>query len=144
MITADITKLFNGFQKGFNYFDLAKVVDCYHLPCTLNTPDKMSLINTKTELEQETNNIFEQLTNECFARFELSNTSFTPLTDDLLLASINWRFIDKANQVFSEFSAFYHLSIKDKKLKIINATSHQISNSKNLSIPFTLTVENGI
>ncbi|MCJ8320983.1 MAG: hypothetical protein MJK12_15195 [Colwellia sp.] len=142
MLTTNIQTLFNCFQNGFYHFDLAKVVDCYHLPCTLNTPDKMSLINTKTELELEINNIFEQLANECFVRFELSNTSFTQLTDDLLFASINWRFIDKTNQVFSEFSAFYHLSIKDKELKIINATSHQISNSKNLSNPFALTVEN--
>lgn len=142
MLTADIQQSLNRFQKGFHHFDLAMVVDCYHLPCTLNTPEKMSIINTKAELENEINGIFEQLRHECFARFELSNTSYMQLTEDLSFATINWTFIDKTNQVFSEFSAFYHLSVKDKKLKIINATSHQICNEKNLSIPFVLSVEN--
>jgi len=142
MLTTNVQALFHDFQEGINHLDLIKVVDCYHLPCTLNTPDKMSLINTKTELESEVKSLFTQLTDECFAQFELSNTSYMKLTDDVIFASIDWAFIDDNHQVFSEFSAFYHLAIKDKKLKIINATSHQINNGQRLLIPFVLTCEN--
>ena len=142
MLTETIQKSLNRLQKGFYHFDLVMVMDCYHLPCTLNTPEKISVINTQAELKSEINRIFEQLRHECFARFELNNTSYMQLTENLSFATINWKFFDKSNQIFSEFSAFYHLSVKDKKLKIINATSHQICNEQNLSIPFALSVEN--
>tara|TARA_B110000114_G_scaffold103755_1_gene109201 strand:+ start:359 stop:793 length:435 start_codon:yes stop_codon:yes gene_type:complete len=142
MLTTNVQALFHNFKEGINHLNLIKVVDCYHLPCTLNTPDKLSLINTKAELESEVKSLFTQLTKECFYRFELSNTSYMKLTDDMIFASIDWTFIDDNHQVFSEFSAFYHLVIKDKKLKIINATSHQINNGQRLLIPFVLTSEN--
>jgi len=142
MLITNVEALFNNFKEGINHLDLVKVVDCYHLPCTLNTPDKMSLISTKTELETEINSLFTQLTHECFFRFELSNTSYMKLTDELIFASIDWVFFDDNHQIFSEFSAFYHLTIKGKKLKIFNASSHQINNGQKLSMPFVLNFEN--
>jgi hypothetical protein len=142
MLITNVQALFHNFKEGINHLDLAKVVDCYHLPCTLNTPDKMSLVSTKDELEFEVKSIFAQLTHECFFRFELRNTSYMELTDNIIFASIDWRFFDDSHQVFSEFSAFYHLVIKDKKLKIINATSHQINNGQRLLMPFVLISEN--
>lgn len=139
MLAENIQLLFNRFQEGFTHFDLEKVIDCYHLPCTLNTPDKISVINTGAELESEVSGIFTQLTNECFASVKLGNSSFMKLTDDIAYATIDWKFLDNKNQVFSEFSAFYHLIYtKDKKLKIINATSHQINNSQRLEKLFSL------
>jgi hypothetical protein len=144
VLVTKIEALFNKFQEGFNHFDLVKVIDCYHVPCTLNTPDKMSLINTTGELENEVDGIFAQLVNEHFVSFQLTNTSFMRLTDELIFVNMDWKFIDKHDQVFSEFSAFYHLTIKDKKLKIINVTSHQISNGKSLGIPFFLSIEHEI
>ena len=49
MLITNVEALFNNFKEGINHLNLMKVVDCYHLPCTLNTPDKLSLINTKAE-----------------------------------------------------------------------------------------------
>ena len=141
MLTTDIQTLFNKFQEGFKTFNLAKVADCYHLPCTLNTPDKMTLLITKQELSSEINSIFEQLKNEKFVSVTLHNASYMKLIDELIFVNIDWTFIDSTGQVFSEFSAFYHLITVDKKLKIINAVSHQISNSQRLGTPFSLTIE---
>ncbi len=142
MITSSIEQLFNRFQQGFKNFDLTMVKNCYHLPCTLNTPDKMTLISNDAELADEINRIFEQLTDEHFTSGKLTNTSYMQLSDEIVFVCIDWKFIDKAEQVFAEFSAFYHLlsigNEKDKQLKIINATSHQISNSRSLATPFIL------
>jgi len=139
MFTKDIQSLFNNFQLGFKVFDLNLVTACYNLPCTLNTPDKISVIKTKLALEDEVNDIFSQLKNEGFDRLELKNSSCMQLTDEIILVNIDWKFYDNTNQVFSEFSAFYHLvCANDKKVKIINATSHQISNSQRLQTSFSL------
>ena len=140
MITSSIEHLFNRFLQGFKNFDLTMVKNCYHLPCTLNTPEKIRVINTDAELSDEIKDIFEQLTNEQFAGVELSNTSYMQLSDDITFVSIDWKFVDQTKQVFAEFSTFYHLTMKrkDKQLKIINATSHQISNSQSLTTPFIL------
>jgi len=106
MLLADIQILFNNFQEGFLQFDLEKVVNCYHLPCTLNTPDKISVISTKEELENEVNGIFTQLSNECFTSVTLSNSSYMQLTEEITLASMDWKFFDKTNQVFLSFQLF--------------------------------------
>ena len=138
MLTTQIQTLFNNFKEGFKTLDLNKISKCYHLPCTLNTPESLCVVNTEFNLNSEIKGIFEQLKNEGFSYVNLSNTSYCILNNEICFVSIDWQFVDKHHDVFSEFSAFYHLMIIDKQLKIFNATSHQINNSQQLTTPFFL------
>jgi NADH:ubiquinone oxidoreductase subunit C len=116
---------------------------CYHLPCTLNTPDKIVLLESEQALVTEFTDIFAQLKQAQTKDIIGSNASFMQLTPSsspqLILVCIDWDFIDENNQTFADFSAFYHLIDIDGQLKIINVVSHELENSKALVNPFELT-----
>lgn len=139
MITQHIQTLLTRFHNGIKAFDFDVIKQCYHLPCTINTPDSMTLVTTGKELETEFLGIFEQLKNEGLASFTCSNTRYSPINDTLFLAEIDWQFIDVNKVIFSEFAAFYHIQFIEEQFKIVNATSHHISNKQQLLMPFSLT-----
>jgi len=56
-----IEKLFNEYLQAFLCYDLTHVSQCYQIPCTLSTPDKIVVITEPLMFEQEFNAIFEQL-----------------------------------------------------------------------------------
>ena len=138
MLTTQIHSLFTLFKTAIQTTNVEQLQACYHIPCTLNTPDSFTLINNDVELIAALNAIVEQLQQEQFSQVAVENMSYSKLGNNLYLVSMDWTFTDIANQVFSEFSAFYHLILVDKQLKIINATSHQITNSQQLAKPIAL------
>lgn len=130
--------LFSKYLEGFKQFDLVSVVQCYHLPCTLATPDNLVLINNTTECEQEFNNIFTQLKQNCTSDIVAKKLSFQPVTDNLALVCIDWDFLDEKRQVFADFSAIYHVVEVEDELKIIQVVSHDLTNSLSLKTTFNL------
>ncbi len=139
--TQQIETLFNQYLAAFSAYDLEAVVACYHLPCTLHTPDKIVLVNSIDDCRQEFNNIFTQLKQANTAKIMARRASYMSINDDLLLVCVDWDFIDDQGQVFADFCAYYHISILDgpeQKLSIVNVVSHELSNSVPLANVFSI------
>ena len=138
MQTKKIANFFTGYLAAFKCSELDKVAACYHLPCTLHTPDKIVLLKDSADCQQEFSDIFTQLrqaeTSDIIAR----KTSYSLVSDNLLVASVDWEFIDGQGETFADFCAVYHLILMDNELKIINVVSHDLSNSLTLDYSFEL------
>lgn len=139
----ELEALFNHYLKSFKDYDLQGVCQCYALPCTLNTPDRILLLEDKEACENEFNDIFEQLRQEHTQRIVVKQSSFMSLSEHLLLVSIDWDFVNQENEVFADFCAFYHVAVSIKNnecsLKIVNVASHNSDNSLLLTSALSIT-----
>ena len=146
MLKQNLEKLFEQYLNAFEEYNLDNACACYHLPCTLNTPDKIVLVTDIEQCKQEFSDIFEQLQQANTDKIVARNASYTKINANLLLACVDWDFIDDKEQVFADFSAFYHISVTYadsaeetiQELKIINVVSHELSNS--ISLPHSFSV----
>ncbi len=138
MQTKKIANLFNGYLSAFKTYDLDKVAACYHLPCTLHTPDKVVLLKNTKNCLQEFNDIFSQLQHAKTSEIIARKASYSLVTENLLFASIDWEFINGQGEIFADFCAIYHLVLVEDELKIVNVVSHDLSNSLTLDYPFVL------
>ena len=141
MKTKQIETLFEHYLVALSHYDLDAVVACYHIPCTLHTPDKMVLVKNIDDCRQALNEIFIQLKQANTAKIVARNASYMSINDNLLLACVDWDFIDDQGQVFADFCAYYHISILDgpeQKLSIVNVVSHELSNSLPLANVFSI------
>lgn len=138
MQTKKIAELFKNYLSAFKNYDLDKVVACYHLPCTLNTPDKVVLLTDIKACQQEFSDIFTQLKQAKTSDIIAEKASYSLLSENLFFACIDWTFIDGQGEIFADFCAIYHLILINNELKIINVISHDLSNSLALGYPFVL------
>ena len=139
--TKQIETLFEHYLVAFSHCDLDAVVACYHIPCTLHTPDNMVLVKNIDDCRQALNEIFIQLKQANTTKIVARNASYMSINDNLLLACVDWDFIDDQGQVFADFCAYYHISILDgpeQKLSIVNVVSHELSNSVPLANVFSI------
>ena len=134
-----IEQLFNDYLAAFKNYNLDNVAKCYHLPCTLHTPDKLVFLKTVEECKNEFGKIFAQLKQANTAEITARKASFSTITESLLLACVDWDFIDAQGEVFADFCAVYNLAIIESELKIISVVSHDLSNTLTLEQPFVIT-----
>jgi len=141
-----IENLFSQYLTAFKGYNLDDVCACYHLPCTLNTPDRIVLLENENQCRQEFSDIFEQLKQANTSEISAQKASFMMINENLLLACIDWCFLDSDEEVFADFSAFYHISIvsnisaesTNQELKIMNVISQELSNSISLVHSFSI------
>lgn len=133
-----MVSFFTNYLTAFITYDLTEVVGCYHLPCTLHTPDKAVLLTDITMCKQEFSDIFAQLQQAKTSDIIARKSSYSIVTNDLVLVCINWDFIDDQGEVFADFCAIYHLACIKTKWGIISVTSHDLSNAIVLAHPFDI------
>jgi len=133
-----LTELFEQYIKAFVHNNTSAVSQCYQVPCTLSTPDKMLVIENQSDFEKEFEQIFLQLKQAGMSKVKPLKASCLALTDTLVLACIDWAFIDGSGDVFADFSAFYHLASHQEGYKIISVSSQDLSQSKVFTHKITL------
>ena len=138
MKTEKIISLFNNYLNAFKEYDLTKVIACFHLPSTLQTPDKVALLTDISVCQQEFNEVFTQLQHAKTRDIIARKASYSAITRGLALVCIDWDFIDDEGEVFADFCAVYHITLLENEWKIINVVSHELSNSINLTNTFVL------
>lgn len=134
-IAIKLQQLFKRYQQAFIHYELDELCRCYHLPCTLNTPDKIVLLASGSDCHQEFNRIFKQLKDAKISQVIAKKATFEQVSKALYLVCIDWHFIDGVGEVFSEFTAIYHVLETDETLKIVNVVSHELENSLTLAEP---------
>jgi hypothetical protein len=125
--------LFKCYQNAFIHYDMSEVINCYHLPCTLNTPDKIVLLLSQSDCYKEFGAIFTQLKEAKTSNVIAKKASFEQVSKQLYLVCIDWDFIDGQGQVFADFTAIYHVLDNDDTLKIVNVISHELDSSLTLT-----------
>ena len=140
MKTEKIQQLFSDYLHHFLEYDLAGLANCYHLPCTLSTPDKLSFVMNQQDLFEEFTGIFEQLKSAQTSHIVANKASYQQMSDTVFLVSIDWDFFDGNQQVFADFTALYHVVDVEGELKIFNVISHELGNSLSLVHTFSVSV----
>ncbi|WP_206486381.1 hypothetical protein [Thalassotalea sp. G2M2-11] len=138
MNTEQLTHFIQDYIAGFLHYNLEQVAACYALPCCLSTPDKMLVVQTNAEFTDEFNAIFNQLAEARTQKITVLKASVDNIDDHTILMCIDWAFSDDNDQVFADFSAFYHLNKQLNAYKIISVSSHDLSQSKLLAQPLSL------
>jgi hypothetical protein len=133
-----LVNLLQRYIKAFKCYDLLTLIDCYHLPCTLHTPDKIVYLLNEADLKQEFIEIFSVLQNAKISEIKITKASFHESLNGALDLCVDWAFIDDKGDVFADFCAFYHLIKIEQKFKIISVVSHELSNSVELSTKLLL------
>lgn len=128
-----LIELFQTLAQSLADGELSKARHCYHLPCTLSTPDNVMLLTTEAEFSEAYQAIFEQLKDQQLSGFKMLNSTYQKVTETVFLVNIDWQFFSEDEQLITEFAAIYHVSVIDKQVKIINAVSQDISQSLALS-----------
>ncbi|MFT5812478.1 MAG: hypothetical protein ACI9VT_000212 [Psychroserpens sp.] len=134
-----IENLFQRYTKAFYQQNMADTQQCYQLPCTLHTPDKVVLIDSDKVFEQEFLDIFTVLSHAEIKRFIALKASFNQLSKNLILACVDWQFIGPKDEVFTDFSAFYHLAFSEGQWRIFSVVSQELSQSVDLDTTFNIT-----
>jgi hypothetical protein len=78
-----LQQLFKSYQNAFLQYDLEGVSVCYHLPCTLNTPDKIVLLSKQADCEEEFGTIFSQLKEANTSNIIAKKASFEQVSKQL-------------------------------------------------------------
>jgi len=132
-----LQQLFKQYQNSFINYELDEVSRCYHLPCTLNTPDKIVLLSSLADCQTEFGSIFTQLKEANTSNVIAKKASFEQMSEQLYLVCIDWDFIDGQGQVFADFAAIYHVLDTGDALKIVNVVSHELESSLTLTEPLS-------
>jgi len=132
-----LQQLFKQYQHSFINYEHDGVNRCYHLPCTLNTPDKIVLLSSLADCQAEFGAIFTQLKDANTSDIIAKKASFEQMSKQLYLVCIDWDFIDGQGQVFADFAAIYHVLDIDGVLKIVNVVSHELESSLTLTEPLS-------
>jgi hypothetical protein len=139
-ITNKLERLFKGYQDAFIGYDIDKLSACYHLPCTLNTPEQITLLNSSDDFKNEFETIFSQLKEGNISSVVVKNSTYSQMTEQLYLVCIDWDFIDEQGEIFADFAAIYHVIDVNGELKIVNVTSHDLECTLTLPEKFSWSV----
>lgn len=138
MLKEKLEKLFSLYLAGFKKYDIEAVSECYHLPCTLHTHDRVVLLSEPAEFNREFDNIFAQLKLANTQNIVATRASYVNLTESLVLVCVDWDFINNQQEIFADFSAFYHVVVENDQASIVNVVSQDLSSSKTLAYPLTI------
>ena len=138
MNTLIIETLFRQYVAAFTQQDIAATLSCYQLPCTLHTPDKAVLISDENDFEREFSDIFAVLSHAGINKFNGTKASYSEVSSDLILACIDWQFFSQDGDLFTDFSAFYHIALVEGLWKIVSVVSQELNQSIELSTPLNI------
>jgi len=142
-VEQQLNKLFTRYIKGFNDYNMQVVLSCYHLPCALHTSEKIAYLTNEAQFEQEFIDIFTMLQHANIAKITASNASYQYCQSNALDVCIDWLFYDNNGELFTDFTAFYHIASDATDNsgdigKIVSVVSHVIENSVELAQPFKI------
>lgn len=141
-VEKQLNALFTRYIKAFNDYDMQAALSCYHLPCTLHTPEKIAYLSNEKQFKQEFIDIFTVLKHANISKIVASNASYQYCHQFSIDVCINWLFYDNNDELFTDFSAFYHIVKESDNLegigKIVSVVSHEIENSIELAQPLII------
>jgi len=139
MKNKQLDSLFQTYILAFKQYDLSAAQQCYQLPCTLHTPDKVAYLANNANFKQEFDDIFTVLRHANTQDIVATKATYSLGVGETIDVCIDWAFIDDKKEVFADFCAFYHLVQVEERYKIISVVSHDLSNSVTLMYDLSIT-----
>ena len=137
-----LVELFTRYINGFHAYNMKTVLSCYSLPCTLHTPDKIAYLADEQSFEQEFIDIFTVLKHANISKIVATKASYQRCQSYSIDVCIDWLFYDNNNEVFTDFTAYYHITNNGNNQngigKIVSVVSHELQNTIELSNTFQL------
>ena len=137
-LQAQLQQLFTEYYYAFKQQNIAEVLACYQLPCSLATPDRLVLLNSHQDGEQEFAQIFAGINELQITSFRSLSASFQPIDELLTQVNIHWQFSNANNEILADFAALYHIVKNKHRLAIFQVISHH--NEPPIELPFSLTL----
>jgi hypothetical protein len=138
MLEQALIKLFKDYISAFEQYDLIAARACYQLPCTLHTPDKIAYLSTVEAFNKEFEEIFIVLKHAKTKKIIPTAASFNTSANSSVDICVDWAFIDDKDEIFADFTAFFHVINVAEQFKIVSVVSHDLTNSVELEFPLTL------
>lgn len=129
------------FQKYLNAWvtqDLESVVSCYALPSTMTSGESIVPLYSNDAVAKQCQQIFDWMATTEVAGITVSNASYHAFNKEIAVVNIHWKFLDKSNNLITDFAALYHIQISEKHAKIMHVVSHPIAVSADLSQALSL------
>ena len=142
MLTIPLQQLFAHYHQAFKAQNIAEVLSCYQLPCTLLTPDRLVVLNNRLAAEDEFSEIFLGINSLGIKSFKALSASYDVITenaeDAIIMTNIHWQFFNSKDEILADFCALYHIIKCQQQLKIFQVVSHE--NEPAIDLPFSLTL----
>jgi len=139
-IAQQLNELFTRYIKAFNVYNMDEILSCYHLPCTLHTPEKIAYLANQVQFKQEFIDIFTMLQHANISKIVANKASYQYSQKNAIDVCIDWFFYNDKNELFADFTAFYYMTYTDAdpSWKIVSVVSHELQNSIALNQLFTI------
>ncbi|MBL4910657.1 MAG: hypothetical protein JKX78_11690 [Alteromonadaceae bacterium] len=146
LLAQQLQQLFNHYHQVFKAQNIDEVLGCYHLPCTLVTPDRLVVLNNKQAAEVEFKEIFTGINRLGIQSIKASEASYSVVNenvnenidDAIIMVNIHWQFFTAEGEILADFAALYHIIKNQQQLKIFQVISHE--NEQTINLPFSLTL----
>ncbi len=138
MLEQALIKLFKDYISAFEQYNFTAARACYHLPCTLHTPDKIAYLSDSESFDKEFEEIFVVLKHAKTKKIIPTAASFNNSANSSVDICVDWAFIDDNDEIFADFTAFFHVIKIADKFKIVSVVSHDLTNSIELEFSLTL------
>jgi hypothetical protein len=138
MLEQALIELFKDYISAFEQYNFSAARACYHLPCTLHTPDKIAYLSGRESFDKEFEEIFIVLKHANTKKIIPTAASYNNSANSSVDICVDWAFIDDKDEVFADFTAFFHVIKIAEQFKIVSVVSHDLTNSVELEFPLTL------
>ena len=124
MINDKIENWLANYAKLFEENNLEEIINCYAVPSTMSTPEKVVIMKSADEVEQQISEILLLTKQSMLKQAKVLDLVIYPYDDNIFIANCRWQMEDAAGQIFAEFGAVYQLVYSKNEFRILNVTSY--------------------
>lgn len=119
-----VLRVFNEYVQAFQTLRASAVASYLHLPCMLIAPQGVAVMSNATEVESLLDKMMEGLKARGYARSELTDVEAIPLSENIVLVSVNRARYKKDGSQLERLGETYTFRKIDNGWKIVTATVH--------------------
>ena len=119
-----VLRVFNEYIQAFQTLPASAVASYLHLPCMLIVPQGVAVMSSTAEVESLLDRMMEGLKARGYARSELTDVEAIPLSENIVLVSVNRARYKKDGSQLERLGETYTFRKIDNGWKIVTATVH--------------------
>jgi ketosteroid isomerase-like protein len=119
-----VLRVFNEYVQAFQTLRASAVASYLHLPCMLIAPQGVAVMSSTAEVESLLDKMMEGLKARGYARSELTDVEAIPLSENIVLVSVNRARYKKDGSQLERLGETYTFRKIDAGWKIVTARVH--------------------
>jgi hypothetical protein len=121
---AALIALFDDLATRFGVLDLEDLQACYEFPCTLITPQAVTIVRDRTDFEGVFAPVAARLRADGFARSAFTRFAAHKLSDNIALASMHWTRLRHDGTEIERLGATYTVRRTAGHWRIVSLIAH--------------------